>query len=127
MIYASTIFDLHSEGGKPFMWPLTLLLFTNICLILYVSIKLFQKREFFIKRLEAIKQIGGLAAAWGTLSTIVGLSFAFDALENSPEVIPFQVIMGGMKVATISVIYGLSIYCISLVAYIVLKMAGNKS
>jgi biopolymer transport protein ExbB/TolQ len=108
------------------MTPITLMFIVNVFLIIVVSFKLLQKKEFNPHLLESIKKVGGLAAAWGTFSTLVGLFMAFDALETSTDVIPFQVIMGGLKVALISMIYGLIIYCLSLLAYILLKFVGAK-
>ncbi len=127
MTYSASFSELYVWGGVPFMTPMTLMIMANICIVIFISFRLIQKKELHGRWLEAIKQIGGLAAAWGTLSTIVGLFAAFDALENSPEVIPFNVIMGGMKVAVITIIYGLLIYCLSMLSYIVLKLASGKN
>ena len=123
----STLFDLHVEGGLPFMAPLSVLLAVNVCIVLFIVASLIQKKEVDRRWFGAIKQIGGLAAAWGTLATIVGLYGAFQALEATPEVLPFQVIMGGLKVAVITVIYGLIIFCLSLLAYIILKLLERKA
>ena len=87
----------------------------------------FKKKQFNTKWLEAVKQIGGLAAAWGVLSTIIGLFNAFDALEAMNEMVAPQIIMGGLKVAVITVIYGLSIFCVSMFAYIILKLVSSQS
>ena len=86
-----------------------------------------QKKQFNPKWLEAIKQLGGLAAAFGTWGTLMGLLFAFDALEAMEVMIPLQVIMGGLKVALITVLYGLIIFCLSLLAYIILKLVSRNS
>jgi MotA/TolQ/ExbB proton channel family len=118
--------SLHIEGGVLYMAPLSFLFLLNIGVFFYVVISLFQKKTIDEKWTEAIKQIGGLAAAWGTWSTIVGLFFAFDAIEGSAEVIPFPVICGGLKVAVITVLYGLIVYCISLMAYIILKLVNRQ-
>ena len=104
-----------------------MLLAVNVCIVLFIAASLIQKKELSGRWFDAVKQIGGLAAAWGTLATIVGLYGAFHALEATPEVLPFQVIMGGLKVAVITVIYGLIIFCLSLLAYIILKMVEKKS
>jgi MotA/TolQ/ExbB proton channel family len=120
---ASTLIDLHIEGGIHFMFPLAVMFVTNIGLILYSIFNLIQKKTLATKYLEAIKLIGVLAAVFGSLGTIVGLFAAFDALEGMKEILPFQVIMGGMKVAVITVIYGLFIFCISMLAYIILKLS----
>lgn len=124
---AISFYSLHIEGGSFYMFSLLLLFVLNICIFIYVLIAVLQKKQINLKWLEAIKQIGGLAAAWGTYSTLIGLFYAFDALEGSKDVIPFQVIMGGLKVALITVLYGLIIFCLSLLAYIVLKLASQNS
>ncbi|MFN6088594.1 MAG: MotA/TolQ/ExbB proton channel family protein [Cyclobacteriaceae bacterium] len=124
---ASFLYDFHMTGGPPFMFPLALLFLTNIGLILFSTFTLIQKKVLPTKYLEAIKLIGILAAVFGSLGTMVGLMEAFDALEGMKEMLPFQVIMGGMKVAIITVIYGLFIFCVSMLAYIVLKLSVKNS
>ena len=124
---AISFYSLHIEGGPPFMFPLLLLLIINIGIFIYVLIAMIQKKQFNPKWLEAIKQIGGLAAAYGTFGTLIGLFFAFDALEALEVMIPLQVIMGGLKVALITVLYGLIIFCLSLLAYIILKLVSRNS
>lgn len=124
---ASFLHDFHMTGGPLFMFPLAILLLTNIGLILYSIFNLIQKKVLPAKHLEAIKLIGILAAVFGSLGTMVGLMEAFDALESMKEMIPFQVIMGGMKVAVLSAIYGLFIFCLSMFAYIILKLSVKTS
>ena len=124
---AITFYRLHIEGGPPYMLPLLLLLILNIGIFIYILIAMIQKKQFNPKWLEALKQIGGLAAAYGTFGTLIGLFFAFDALEAMEVMIPLQVIMGGLKVALITVLYGLTIFCLSLLAYIILKLASRNS
>jgi hypothetical protein len=114
--------DVYISGGVMYMHPLSLCLLINIGILIYISLSILQKKQFNLNWLEGLKQIGTLAAAWGTFSTIFGLFQAFNALEASPEIIPFQVIMGGMKVAVITVLYGLIIFCFSMSAYIILKL-----
>jgi biopolymer transport protein ExbB/TolQ len=123
---ASSLIDLHFEGGAVFMFPLAILL-TNIGLILYSIFALIQKKVLPTKYLEAIKLIGILAAVFGSLGTMIGLMAAFDALEGMKEMLPFQVIMGGMKVAVLTVVYGLFIFCLSMLAYIILKLSVKNS
>ena len=118
--------EVYIEGGTLWMNPITLLFIVNIGAIAYVAFTLIQKKEANTKWLAAIKQIAGLALAWGTFSTIAGLFQAFDALESSQDVIPFQVIMGGLKVALITVLYGLIVYCISMLAYITIKLTAKN-
>ena len=124
---AISFYSLHIEGGPPYMFPLLLLFVLNIGIFIYILITMIQKKPFNPKWLEAIKQIGGLAAAYGTFGTLIGLFFAFDALEALEVMIPLQVIMGGLKVALVTVLYGLIIFCLSLLAYIILKLVSRNS
>lgn len=121
-LYFNSSHDLNRQGGMPFMVPLNLILVINMGLILYVIVAFVAEKTVDSRVLGSIKQIGGLAAAWGVWSTIIGLFFAFDAIEASQEVIPFRVISGGLKIAIITVLYGVIIYCHALVAYIGLNL-----
>jgi hypothetical protein len=124
---AITFVNFHIEGGREFMIPLTLLFTINIFIFFHVLTNLIRRKTLHSNWLESIKQIGGLAAAWGAWSTIIGLFYAFDALESAKDVIPFPVICGGLKVASLTVLYGLAIYCISLLAYIILKIWTSRT
>ncbi len=123
IMYFLSVNEWNVQGGYPFMIILNVLFVVNMGLIIYVVTSSVLDKELNSKWLEAIKQIGGFAAAWGTWSTILGLFFAFDAIEASKDVIPLQVISGGLKVAVITVLYGLTIYCHALVAYIGLSLS----
>lgn len=104
------------------MLPLTIILLINICLIVYVAYFNLNKKSIQTKWLETIKQLGGFALAWGAFSTLIGLFYAFGALEASKEVIPFPVIMGGLKVALITSLYGFGIFHFSFLAIIILRL-----
>ncbi len=122
------MYDIYVSGGAPFMHLLSLILFTNLGLIIFVLISKLQKKNFNRNLLEAIRQLGGLALAWGVFSTVVGLFFAFDDLAGMKETLPLYVIMGGLKVALITILYGLIIFMISLISFIGLKsMKDNAS
>lgn len=115
--------DLHIEGGVIYMVPLTLLLLSNLGLIAFVLFSKTQNKQFWI---EAIRQIGLLALVWGAFSTMVGLYQAFGDLSNMIEPLPFTVIMGGLKVALITALYGLVIFIFSLIGFISLKMINKN-
>ena len=124
---AATLSELYAWGGGPFMHPITLLFLITIGIFVYILIALAQKKQINANWLGSIKQIGGLAATYGVWSSIFGLFQAFEALETSKDIIPFQVIMGGLKVALISALYGLIIFCLSLLAYIILKLTTQNT
>jgi biopolymer transport protein ExbB/TolQ len=118
----SNLINIYIAGGVEYMHPITLLFLFNLCVVTYVTISHLKKKSIDKKWIETIKHIGGLALAVGTIGTLVGLFFAFDALEASKEVIPFPVIMGGLKVALITILYGLFIFFVSMIMYVAMKL-----
>ena len=117
-----SLIDTYIAGGVQYMHPLTLLLLTNLGILGYFIFLKTKGRVRSPKWVEAIKHVSGVALAYGTFGTLVGFFQAFDALEHMDTVLPFQVIMGGLKVALINILYGLIIFFISMVCYIVLKL-----
>jgi hypothetical protein len=117
----------HAEGGMPFMVPLTLMLIFNLVLIVLALIKRVQNKERQVERLELVRHIGLLALAWGVFSTVIAFFFAFGDLSRSGDTIPFNVIMGGLRVALITALYGLVIFVISLAGYLALRFSGKNS
>ena len=121
------MYEIHLEGGMPFMAPLSFIFLIIIGLIAFAVLSAIQKKRINEKILEFIRQLGGLALAFGTFGTIVGLYFAFKSLSEMKETLPLNVIMGGLKVGLITVIYGLVIFLISLVAFIGLQALNKNS
>ena len=109
------------------MFPLTLLFLTNLVLIGLVLFSTIQKKKVNPNLLETIRQLGGLALAWGVFSTVIGLFFAFGSLEELKNTVPFEVIMGGLKVALITALYGLLIFIVSLIAFIGLRVLNKNT
>lgn len=118
----SDIINTYLAGGVQFMHPITILLVINLAIVGYVIYSRTISRAINPIWIEGIKHVGGFAAAFGTFGTLVGLFMAFNAIERSEQVIPFQVIMGGLKVALINVLYGLIVFLISMICYVVLRL-----
>jgi hypothetical protein len=98
--------DLFYQGGPLFMTILTLVL-----LGVLVS---------FWKFPNWIKELGILALSIGVLGQIIGLYSAFKGIEQMGEV--SQAMMaGGLKVSSITTIYGLLIFIISVLLRILKK------
>ena len=108
------------------MLPLTLIFLLNIALVIVVLLSIIRRKKVGANLIESIRQLGGLALAWGAFSTVIGLYFAFKSLEELKNTVPFEVIMGGLKVALITVIYGLIIFIVSLVSFLGLRTANDK-
>ena len=118
----SNLIDTYIAGGVEFMHSITLLFLFNLAVIAYIIISHLKKKSVDAKWIETIKHVGGLAVAFGTFGTLAGLFFAFDALEAAKEIIPFQVIMGGLKVGLITILYGLIVFFISMIVYVAMKL-----
>ena len=95
--------DYFYMGGPLFMGMLTLIF---IALIVAAVLK------------KGVKEIGLLALAMGFLGQLIGLMGAFEGIEAMGGVSQ-SMLAGGLKVSSITSIYGLLIYIISLIVQIV--------
>lgn len=118
--------DFYVSGGVEYMHVMTFILLLNMALIIYVAFFNAQKKVIHDKWIETIKQLGGFALAWGAFSTLVGLFEAFGDLSTSQEILPFQVIMGGLQVALITVLYGFCVFHFSIFAVIILRLTRKE-
>lgn len=101
--------DYFMMGGPLFMGILTLI----FLLMIYAAV-----------RKSGVKELGLLALAVGFLGQIIGLFGAFQGIEQMGGV--SQTMMaGGLKVSTITAIYGLLIYSVGLLIQIVKKFTGK--
>lgn len=113
--------QLHTEGGDMFMYVIDLAAIINLVLIGYLIFSHITKQTMSEKAFRALKHVGGFAVAWGAFSTLIGLFEAFRWLEQAKEMVTFNVLCGGLRVALITVLYGLIVYMLSLLAYILLS------
>lgn len=118
--------DFYISGGVEYMHVMTIILLLNIALIIYVAFFNAQKKVIHDKWIETIKQLGGFALAWGTFSTLVAFFQIFKDLSSIREILPFQVIMGGLKVALITVLYGFCVFHFSIFAVIILRLTRKE-
>jgi hypothetical protein len=86
-------------GGPLFMSILTLLLIG----VVYAA----------LQRKAILREFGLAALAFGFLGQLIGLLGAFEAIEAAGGVSQ-SILAGGLKVSSITSIYGLMIYCTSL-------------
>ncbi|WP_027137780.1 MotA/TolQ/ExbB proton channel family protein [Gaetbulibacter saemankumensis] len=98
--------NLFYEGGTLFMTILTfLLLAVIIC---------------FVKYPNWTKDMGIMTLSFGILGQIIGLYSAFKGIEQMGQV--SQAMMaGGLKVSSITTIYGLLIYILSIILSLINK------
>ena len=98
--------NLFYEGGTLFMTILTILLIGVIVC--------------FFKFPKWAKEVGILALSIGILGQIFGLYGVFKGIEQMGQVSQ-EMMAGGLKVSSITTIYGLLIYILSLVLRLINK------
>ena len=101
--------DYFMMGGPLFMGILTLI----FLLMIYAAV-----------RKSGVKELGLLALAVGFLGQLIGLFGAFEGIEQMGGVSQ-AMLAGGLKVSSITSIYGLLIYTVSLLIQIVKKFTGK--
>lgn len=97
--------DLFFEGGLLFMSLLTVL----FAAVVYAAL---QQRK-------ALKLFGLLALSLGILGQLLGLFQMYDGIVSMGGEISQTMLAGGLRVSSITSIYGLLIYSISLVIRLV--------
>jgi len=102
--------DLFYQGGTLFMTILTILLLGVIVC--------------FFKFPDWLKDIGVLALSVGILGQIIGLYGAFKGIEQLGQVSQ-EMMVGGIKVSSITTIYGLIIYILSIVLNLINKQKNK--
>ena len=95
--------DYFMMGGPWFMGILTLILL----LMIYAAV-----------RNGCVKELGLLALSVGIMGQFLGLFGAFQGIEQMGGVSP-SMLAGGLKVASITSIYGLFIYIVSLLIQLI--------
>lgn len=108
--------ELFVMGGVLFMSILSVLLL--LILLGIVFLFLAKNKDQFTKKLTQIKYLGILALTVGVLGQVIGLHSAFAYLGEVGTVAP-KIMYDGLKVSTITTIYGMLIYIISLLPLII--------
>ena len=103
-------------GGPLFMGILSLMLIgVMISVVRYLTAE-----EKTKDKLDLIRSFGLLALVTGVLGQLIGLFDALKFIEKAGQIAP-GMLAGGIKVSMITTLYGLTIYVISLIIWIVLK------
>ena len=100
---------LFFEGGALFMSVLTLELV--IIFVVFAASLRIKEEAMMNNRINLMKSIGALALVTGILGQLLGLYAAFEAISQMGTVSP-QMLAGGLRVSSITSIYGLIIFCV---------------
>ena len=121
--------DLFYMGGPAFMGTLTVILILMVAWAVYHFLPVFLKKEVnFAKtrsKLKHIKTIGTFALVTGILGQLIGFYFAFAAIEVAGDISP-SLVMGGLKVSMITTLYGIFIYLLSLLLWLIFDYIATK-
>ena len=121
--------DLLYQGGILFMGILTLLLFIVMTIAVVVGLPIFTGKTKNIEetrhRLTYVKGVGLFAFICGLLGQALGLYEAFSAIEQVNGVSP-AMLAGGLRVSSISSIYGLLIFLLSYLIWFGLEAGLNR-
>ncbi|WP_117880057.1 MotA/TolQ/ExbB proton channel family protein [Aureibaculum luteum] len=109
------LFDRLNEGGPTFMYPLLLILFLVIVLI----IQGFLKKESSDKTIKLISSITLFALVWGFLGQLIGMIGGFDSIQIANQISP-GVLAGGLKVSLLPPVFGMVVFLIGRLGIIAL-------
>lgn len=109
--------NLLFEGGILFMSILSIILIANIALFIYHLMKKTDHEH----HISLIKSVGLFALVVGILGQFIGLYSALHTISNL-ESIPSSVLAEGMRVSSITSIYGMIIFVLSFLMWFGLKL-----
>lgn len=122
------MFDLFFMGGIEFMTALTLMFLAALVFSVRAASDIFSKglrAEQVNSKLEYIRFFGLLALVSGVLGQMIGLYGAFIAIEEMGQVSQ-AMLAGGVKVSSITTIYGLVIFVITRLLWFGLHYKANR-
>lgn len=109
--------NLLSDGGPIFMYPLLILLFICIGLI----IKAFIKGDPENETRKLVSSISLFALVWGFLGHLIGLIGALDAISITTD-ISNGILAAGLKISLLSPTFGMVVFLIARVGIIGLQL-----
>ncbi|MEL6558252.1 MAG: MotA/TolQ/ExbB proton channel family protein [Bacteroidota bacterium] len=120
------MFDFLIEGWAPITFPMTILLIIAVALIIRsLIVRPELTKEQSLTQIGYIKYLGILSLTIGLFGQILGLYGAFTAMEQAGEVSQ-AIFFGGMKVSSITTVYGMSIFLICYLSWLILKVKTDR-
>lgn len=115
--------NLFNEGGVLFMSILTMVLALSIGLAAYY----FVKKIHDVSSLSMIKSLGLFALVFGLLGQFIGLYSALSALSQMQGEVSPSILMNGIRISSITTIYGMVIFVISYLLMFALTAVSRNS
>lgn len=117
----NAILDKLNEGGP----AITYVILFVILVIIGLVIKAFLENDLNKKTTSLIANFAWFALAWAYLGRTFGLIMAFDNVAAAGEITP-AAMAGGLKMALIGPLMGLTAFIIARVSLIVLTLVKKK-
>ena len=121
--------DFLILGGTTITIPLTALFVASFILVIRSAILIlkskFKNPESALQSIRNIKFLGIISLCIGILGQIIGVYEAFMTIENWGSVKPLY-LFSGLRISSISTIYGIFIFTFSYISWIALKIAINR-
>jgi len=117
-----SIIEKMNDGGPLIMYTILLLIFVILALFVWSLVQ----KEKTAKLKPLIASLGWFALAWGYLGRTFGLIMAFDKIAAAGEIAP-SLMAGGLKMALLGPLLGLSAFLIARIAIIVFILKERKT
>jgi hypothetical protein len=115
--------DLFYTGGLLFMSILTIILTAVVSTAIFIFLK--KKKNENHTSIRLVKEIGIFGLVVGIFAQFIGLYQAFSAIEQAGSVLP-SLLIEGLKVSSITTLYGFVIFLLAWLLYFGLKAVGGK-
>ena len=116
-----SIIEKLNDGGPIFTYPILILIFVILALIIRAGIQKGDSK----KSVSLIASVGWFALAWGYMGRTFGLIIAFDKIAAAGEITP-SLMAGGLKMALVDPLMGLTAFLIARLGIIVLTLISKK-
>lgn len=121
--------QLFNDGGFVYMGILTSILIFMTAWAVYHFLPVIAKRDTTLKqsraKLKHIRTIGSVALIFGIFSQLLGLYHAFDVIAEAGD-ISVSLMMKGLELSMIPTLYGIIIFIISLIVWMILDYIAVK-
>lgn len=111
------------------MGILTILLFIILAMAIFNVVTILRKDYKNIdetrRKLKYIRAIGLFAFVAGILGQSIGIYHALTAIEKAADISP-AIMAGGLKVSMVTTIYGMLIFLVSYILWIILDYLASR-
>ncbi len=117
---------LYENNSLLFLSILTLALITLIVWAIYYGLPVVRKQTYLLLKAKAkikhLKSIGLFALIMGVLYQLTSLYSIYSAIEEAAD-INMSIVLSALKISMIPLIYGLIIYLISLLIWVIMDLS----